>query len=165
LWSAGRAGWDGRSRPRLPKKAVGLVWDVSADVSATATELGGTGWQVDVSDAPAVRAATAETWAQFGGVDHLVFAVGIGSGKFGFPFWKVEPEEWDRVLRVNLIGAANLAHGFAPKLAERRRGTMLFLASVAGQISSQTDPPYSGSITCGSAGARCSGSRSRAWWS
>jgi 2-hydroxycyclohexanecarboxyl-CoA dehydrogenase len=121
------------------------VWDVSADVHATATELGGTGWQVDVSDPAAVRAATGETWAQFGGVDHLVFAVGIGSGKFGFPFWKLDAEDWDRVLRVNLIGAANLAHCFAPKLAERRRGTMLFLASVAGQIGSQTDPPYSAS--------------------
>jgi 2-hydroxycyclohexanecarboxyl-CoA dehydrogenase len=121
------------------------VWDVSPDVHATATELGGAGWQVDVSDAAAVRAATSETWGQFGAVDHIVFAVGIGSGKFGFPFWKIEPEEWDRVLRVNLIGAAHLAHGFAPKLAERRRGTMLFLASVAGQIGSQTDPPYSAS--------------------
>jgi 2-hydroxycyclohexanecarboxyl-CoA dehydrogenase len=121
------------------------VWDVSPDVHTTATELGGTGWQLDVSDVAAVRAATAETWAQFGAVDHVVFAVGIGSGKFGFPFWKVEPDNWDRVLRVNLVGAANLAHGFAPKLAERRRGTMLFLASVAGQIGSQTDPPYSAS--------------------
>lgn len=121
------------------------VWDVSPDVHATATELGGAGWRVDVSDAAAVRAATGETWAQFGAVDHLVFAVGIGSGKFGFPFWKIEPDAWTRVLSVNLIGAANLAHGFAPKLAERRRGTMLFLASVAGQIGSQTDPPYSAS--------------------
>lgn len=121
------------------------VWDVAPDVHTTAEELDGTGWQVDVSDSAAVRAATVETWAKFGAVDHLVFAVGIGSGKFGFPFWKIEPEEWDRVLRVNLIGAANVAHGFAPRLAERGRGTLLFLASVAGQIGSQTDPPYSAS--------------------
>ena len=72
-----------------------------------------------------------------------MFAVGIGSGKFGFPFWKLDVEDWDRVLRVNLVGAATVAHGFAPKLAERKKGTMLFLSSVAGQIGSQTDPPYS----------------------
>ena len=30
-------------------------------------------------------------------------------------------------------------------MAERRRGTLLFLASVAGQNGSQTDPPYSAS--------------------
>jgi NAD(P)-dependent dehydrogenase (short-subunit alcohol dehydrogenase family) len=121
---------------------VGL-WDVSPDVHTTANELGGSGWRVDVSDPAAVRGAAGETWAKFGAVDHLVFAVGIGSGKFGFPFWEVEPEAWDRVLRVNLTGAASVAHSFAPKFADRKRGTMLFLSSVAGQIGSQTDPPYS----------------------
>src|SRR4051812_9360461 len=119
------------------------VWDVSPDVHTTAAELGGTGWQADVSDTAAVNAAAAETWAQFGAVDHLVFAVGIGSGKFGFPFWKLDVADWDRVLRVNLTGAAGVAHAFAPRLAERKKGTMLFLSSVAGQIGSQTDPPYS----------------------
>jgi NAD(P)-dependent dehydrogenase (short-subunit alcohol dehydrogenase family) len=123
---------------------VGL-WDVAADVGAVAGEFGGRGWRVDVSDGVTVRGAAEETWAHFGAVDHLVFAAGIGSGKFGFPFWTLDPRDWDRVLRVNLVGAAHVAHAFAPKLAERRRGTVLFLASVAGQIGSQTDPPYSAS--------------------
>ena len=117
------------------------AWDVSPDVSA----FGAAGWRVDVSDAEAVRAAADATWAHFGGVEHVVFAVGIGSGQFGFPFWQLDPGAWDRVLRVNLVGAAAVAHAFAPKLAERRKGTMLFVASVAGQIGSQTDPPYSAS--------------------
>lgn len=121
------------------------VWDVSPDVSAAADELDGRGWQVDVTDAAAVRAAATESWAHFGAVDHLVFAVGIGSGKFGFPFWELDPADWDRVLRVNLTGAATVAHAFAPRLAARGKGTVLFLASVAGQIGSQTDPPYSAS--------------------
>jgi NAD(P)-dependent dehydrogenase (short-subunit alcohol dehydrogenase family) len=121
---------------------IGL-WDVSPDVRTAASELGGLGWQVDVSAHATVRATAGETWAQFGAVDHLVFAVGIGSGKFGFPFWEVEPEAWDLVLRVNLTGAASVAHSFAPRFANRKKGTMLFLSSVAGQIGSQTDPPYS----------------------
>ncbi len=121
------------------------VWDVSPDVHTTATELGSTGWQVDVTDNAAVRGAATETWAKLGAVDHIVFAVGIGSGKFGFPFWQLDPADWARVLQVNLVGAASVAHAFAPKFAERKRGTMLFLASVAGQIGSQTDPPYSAS--------------------
>ncbi len=80
-----------------------------------------------------------------GRCDHLVFAAGIGSGKFGFPFWNLEPSDWERVLRVNLIGAVNVAHAFAPRMAEARSGSLLFIASVAGQIGSQTDPPYSAS--------------------
>jgi 2-hydroxycyclohexanecarboxyl-CoA dehydrogenase len=63
------------------------------------------------------------------------------------------------VLKVNLIGAVNVAHAFAPALAvaaslDRDSSTgrsdsasssrsMLFLSSVAGQIGSQSDPPYS----------------------
>jgi NAD(P)-dependent dehydrogenase (short-subunit alcohol dehydrogenase family) len=78
-----------------------------------------------------------------GEVDHIIFSVGAGSGKFGFPFWNLEPADWTRVLEINLIGAVNVAHAFAPKLIARGRGSMLFLVSVAGQIGSQTDPPYS----------------------
>ena len=78
-----------------------------------------------------------------GDVDHVVFSVGAGSGKFGFPFWNLEPADWARVIEVNLIGAVNVAHAFAPKLIARGRGSILFLVSVAGQIGSQTDPPYS----------------------
>jgi NAD(P)-dependent dehydrogenase (short-subunit alcohol dehydrogenase family) len=47
------------------------------------------------------------------------------------------------VLEINLIGAVNVAHAFAPGMIKRGRGSMLFLVSVAGQIGSQTDPPYS----------------------
>jgi NAD(P)-dependent dehydrogenase (short-subunit alcohol dehydrogenase family) len=75
--------------------------------------------------------------------DHVIYSVGVGSGKFGFPFWNLEPADWARVIEINLIGAVNAAHAFAPKLAARGRGSVLFLVSVAGQIGSQTDPPYS----------------------
>lgn len=75
--------------------------------------------------------------------DHVVFCVGIGSGKFGFPFWNLDPSDWTRALEVNLMGAVNVAHAFAPLLTARRRGSFLFLVSVAAQIGSPTDPPYS----------------------
>lgn len=78
-------------------------------------------------------------------VSHVVFTVAVGSGRHGFPFWNVPPADWQRVLEVNLIGAVNVAHVFAPVLAERGCGSILFFVSVAGQIGSQTDPPYSAS--------------------
>ena len=125
---------------------VALV-DVSVDVHASAKALGGeaNGYIADVTDYAAVKTVAEDVRFLFGRVDHVVFAAGIGSGKFGFPFWMLEPSDWSRVLNVNLIGAANVAHAFAPGLADQRSGTMLFLASVAGQIGSQTDPPYSAS--------------------
>lgn len=77
------------------------------------------------------------------GVAHVIFSVGVGSGKCGFPFWNLEPNDWARALEVNLVGAVNVAHAFAPKLITCRESSLLFLVSVAGQMGSQTDPPYS----------------------
>jgi NAD(P)-dependent dehydrogenase (short-subunit alcohol dehydrogenase family) len=100
---------------------------------------------VDVTDFEVVRSAAGAVQHSLGRTDHVVFAVAVGSGKYGFPFWNLEPADWTRVLAVNVVGAVNVAHAFAPALVESRSGTMLFLASVAGQIGSQTDPPYSAS--------------------
>ncbi len=97
----------------------------------------------DVTDYEALQNAANRIYAEYGRCDHVVFAAGVGSGKHGFPFWKMEPADWARVLNVNLIGAANVAHAFAPRMADARKGTFCFLSSVAGQIGSQTDPPYS----------------------
>ena len=99
----------------------------------------------NVTDYPAISRAMAEIRTRLGRIDHVVFAAAIGSGKYGFPFWNLEPTDWDHVIRVNLVGAVNVAHAVAPHLVEQKRGTMLFIGSVAGQIGSQTDPPYSAS--------------------
>jgi NAD(P)-dependent dehydrogenase (short-subunit alcohol dehydrogenase family) len=111
------------------------------------------GLVLDVTDFAAVQSAAQEVTRRFGRCDHVVFAVGIGSGKFGFPFWKLDPADWEPVLKVNLIGAVNVAHAFAPALVQAARleegcdpgssCSLLLLSSVAGQIGSQTDPPYS----------------------
>ncbi len=101
--------------------------------------------RADVTDSAAMQQAADEIRVRLGRIDHVVFAVGIGSGKFGFPFWNLTPEDWPRVLMVNVVGAVNVAHAFTPTLREAGAGTLLFLSSVAGQIGSQTDPPYSAS--------------------
>src|SRR5437879_6225965 len=80
-----------------------------------------------------------------GRIDHLVFAVGVGSGKFGFPFWNLEPGDWPPVMQINVQGAVNVVHAFTPHFLEAKAGSILLIASVAGQMGSQTDPPYSAS--------------------
>jgi 2-hydroxycyclohexanecarboxyl-CoA dehydrogenase len=99
----------------------------------------------DITDYAAMQAAARQVQERLGRIDHVVHAAAVGSGKFGFPFWNLEPTDWPRVLEVNIVGAVNVAHAFVPALREARRGTLLFIASVAGQIGSQTDPPYSAS--------------------
>ena len=58
------------------------------------------GLMADVTDYAAVRRAAEAVRADFGHCDHVVFAVGVGSDKFGFPFWNLEPADWEPVLRV-----------------------------------------------------------------
>jgi 2-hydroxycyclohexanecarboxyl-CoA dehydrogenase len=116
------------------------VYGFDREVSDEFVDAGFAGFtRGDVTSLPEVEAfaASIET------ADHLVYSVGIGSGKVGFPFWNVHPSDWSRVIDVNLLGAVNVAHTFAPRLAKQRYGSLLFLVSVAGQIGSQTDPPYS----------------------
>jgi len=80
-------------------------------------------------------------------LQHVVYSAGAGSGKFGFPFWNMHPADWKHVLDVNLMGAVNIAHAFSTVLrgdsAQTVDSTMLFIASIAGQMGSQSDPPYS----------------------
>lgn len=128
--------------------ATALV-DRDSTVAETAREIEAefgrpsTGFTADVTKYEDLRRVAGDVLSQRGRLDHVVFAAGAGSGKFGFPFWNLEPTDWQRVLDVNLVGAANAAHAFAPPLVEARRGSMLFISSIAGQIGSQTDPPYS----------------------
>jgi glucose 1-dehydrogenase/sorbitol-6-phosphate 2-dehydrogenase len=115
------------------------VWNFDRDAAKSPLSSAEANITGDVTNYAALQAA-AQT---VGDVDHLIFCVGVGSGKFGFPFWNLAPADWAPVLEINLIAAVNVAHAFAPKLIARGKGSMLFLVSVAGQIGSQTDPPYS----------------------
>jgi len=125
------------------------LWDFSERTEEVAAEIErhysvrAIGLRVDVASESECVNATAFTRERLGEIDHLVHAAAIGSGKFGFPFTNLRPSDWLRPLEVNIMGMANVAHAVAPQMMERKAGTMVFIASVAGQIGSQTDPPYS----------------------
>ncbi len=123
------------------------VVDRSSEVHAVAAGLGSDSLPVvvDVTDYAGLQAAASRIESELGPVAHVVFTVGIDSGKGGFPFWNLQPSDWPRVYAVNVQGAVNTAHAFYAPMIERRHGTFLFFSSVAGQIGSQTDPPYSAS--------------------
>ena len=133
------------------------LWDVSGQVKDQAATLSNSshGVVVDISDAAAVENALRETEAALGPVSHLVHAAAVGSGKFGFPFTNLEPRDWSRVLNVNVMGMVHVAHAIAPRMIAQKAGTMIFVASVAGQIGSQTDPPYSASKAANINFAQC----------
>ncbi len=121
-----------------------ILPDVLKDLT-TKYGVQGSAFVGDVTKFDAMQQAAAQFQRDLGRLDHLVFAVAIGSGKFGFPFWNLTPADWPRVLEINVLGAVNTLHAFAPYYVSAKSGTMLLIASVAGQMGSQTDPPYSAS--------------------
>ena len=114
-----------------------------ADELAETTAVETLGALADATEYAALQAIADRVVTEFGRIDHLVYAAGAGSGKYGFPFWNLTPADWQRVLAINLLGPVNAAHAFTPEMVTAQRGTVLFLSSIAGQIGSQTDPPYS----------------------
>lgn len=114
---------------------------------------------VDVTDRSSIAAGLKLT-SQFASDNNssiygLVHAAAIGSGNFGFPFTNLSPDDWHRVLQVNVMGMVEMAHAVAPIVCGNGSGAMVFISSVAGQMGSQTDPPYSASKAANINFAQC----------
>jgi NAD(P)-dependent dehydrogenase (short-subunit alcohol dehydrogenase family) len=83
----------------------------------------------DVSDPPAISAAVRQAAAHFGRLDALVNNAGIAIFK---PILETTPEDWARVLAVNLTGPFLAAQAAAPIMAEGGGGAMVNITSISG---------------------------------
>ena len=128
----------------LAESATVAIIDRDDATPLIAEKTGAGGFVANVTDLTALERTAKAIVDRFGRCDHVVYAAAIGSGKRGFPFWNLTPRDWPKVLEVNLLGAVHVALAFRTSVVESQ-GTLLFIASVAGQIGSQTDPPYSAS--------------------
>ncbi len=122
--------------------AVLTLWDRNPQVHEVATAVGGQAETVDVTDWTAVRAAAADA-EERKPVTHVLYVVGMGSGKSGYPFWRLKPADWPAVYNVNVQGAVNVVHAVVEPMVSRRKGSFVLLSSVSGQFGAQNDPPYS----------------------
>ncbi|MGW9599534.1 SDR family oxidoreductase [Streptomyces albidoflavus] len=96
---------------------------------------------VDVGDEQAMDKFAAKVAAEYGTVDVLVNNAGIGlSGSL----LDTTPEEWRRVLDVNLWGVIHGCRLFGRQMADRNQGGHIVnLASAAAYLPSKTLPAYS----------------------
>lgn len=83
--------------------------------------------EADVSDREAIEAAAAQTAERFGGIDVAIANAGIGVRG---SVLSVDPDAFDRVIEVNLLGVWRTARACLPHLIERR-GYLLNVASMA----------------------------------
>ena len=78
----------------------------------------------------------AEQWAP---VDVLVNNAGWDVFK---PFTKTNEGEWQQLIAINLVGALNLHHALLPKMAERKAGRIVNIASDAARVGSSGEAVY-----------------------
>ncbi len=85
---------------------------------------------VDITDRAAVLAAVAEAEARFGPVDAIINNAGV---MLLGTIATQDPEQWDRMLDVNVRGLLNGIHAVAGGMVERKHGTIINISSVAGR--------------------------------
>lgn len=145
-----------------------VLWDVAEAVHESAKQLKKSNdkirvwsYQFDMLDLKEGEAAINDFLLKVDRLDHVVHCAARGSGKFGFPFTNLTPVDWNATIQLNVMGLTNLAHLVTPKMLQQstrdnqERGTIIVVASVAGQIGSQTDPPYSASKAANINFAQC----------
>ncbi|WP_405582539.1 SDR family oxidoreductase [Streptomyces sp. NBC_01190] len=105
---------------------VGLEPDELANVTAA---IGGDAacWTADVTDRPSMTRVAEEVAAHFGRIDVVVANAGVATGG---PFLDSDPDVFDRVIQVNLLGSVATARAFLPALVASR-GYLLQIASLA----------------------------------
>jgi 2-hydroxycyclohexanecarboxyl-CoA dehydrogenase len=94
---------------------------------------------LDLAAAESVKAFSAEVLAQHGRVDGLVNAAGFD--KVG-PFMKNDPELWERLVAVNLLGAMRLTQLVLPSMIASNAGKVVNIASDAGRVGSMGETAY-----------------------
>jgi len=119
-----------------------------ANAERVAKEVGGLAIGCDVADPTSMQAAIDQAQAAHGPARILMQIAGIGSAKrvVGKDGQAAPLEDFERVIRVNLIGTYNAARLFSAAcakldpMADGERGVMVFTASVAafdGQVGQQ----------------------------
>jgi 3-oxoacyl-[acyl-carrier protein] reductase len=109
------------------------------EIEAVAEEIGGRAIQLDVTDRGAVERAVAEA----GDVELLVANAGIG-GHDGAT-WEVDPDEWLRVLEVNVLGVHLCCRAVIPGMLERVSGRIVITGSGAAYLPGSSNTSYTSS--------------------
>ena len=96
--------------------------------------------QADIGSYGAVSAALADAVAQGGPLDIVVNNAGWDKVQ---PFIDNDPELWETLVRINLIGLFNVTHAALLIMRERGGGRIINIASDAGRVGSSGEAAYS----------------------
>ena len=116
------------------------VLDVDGDgAAATAAEVDGHAFAVDVTDAAALERAVRDSADALGGLTVLFNNAGA-SNMAAIHEWAVD--EWDRIVRLNLGGVFHGLRISAPLIVESGGGAIVSTASISGTRPAAGEAPY-----------------------
>ena len=96
----------------------------------------------DVTDDAATHSACEEAIERLGGVDVLVNNAGIGTYA---PFAELSSDDWEQMLRVNVVGAANVVRAVLPTMLRQGAGHVVNMGSIRGIETIPTTTAYAAS--------------------
>ncbi|MFC6488464.1 SDR family NAD(P)-dependent oxidoreductase [Nitratireductor sp. GCM10026969] len=120
------------------------LWDMNADLLGQAVEALGSaasGKVVDITDLPALEEAHAAVEREVGPVSILVNSAGVAGGNA--PLDEYDPEEWRRVVEINLNGTFYVNKVVVPSMKARNYGRIVNISSVAGKEGNPNLSAYS----------------------
>src|SRR6185312_15433201 len=116
--------------------------DVNADgLAETAAAIGERALPIpcDVTDLAAVEAAVSQAAADLGGLDAVANVAGVGD--FTGDVAEIAPEEWARVLAINLTGPFHVSRAAIPHL-RAAGGAIVNVSSQFGLVGCLASPAY-----------------------
>jgi NAD(P)-dependent dehydrogenase (short-subunit alcohol dehydrogenase family) len=97
---------------------------------------------LDVTDGGAQKAAADATVSEFGRIDILVSAAGVGDGG---PVSMIDEAAWDRVININLKGTFLSIKAVLDAMIAQRSGSIITIASVEGINGTEGGSAYNAS--------------------
>lgn len=101
--------------------------DAAADIAATGADA--IGVTCDISDPASCEAMAAEAVRAFGRIDTLVNNAGLYSTLKLTEFTEITPDEWQRVLNVNVMGQALVTAAVLPTMRAQGGGAIVNMSS------------------------------------
>jgi NAD(P)-dependent dehydrogenase (short-subunit alcohol dehydrogenase family) len=129
----------------IARELAGDGWSVVVaartreQVESVAEEIGGRAIELDVTDRKGVEQAVAEV----GEVELLVANAGI-SDQDGAT-WEIEPEDWWRVLEVNVLGVHHCCRAVIPGMLGRGSGRIVITGSGSAYLPNSGSTSYTAS--------------------
>ncbi|MBM7609100.1 3-oxoacyl-[acyl-carrier protein] reductase [Lysinibacillus composti] len=126
---------------------IGLIARTESALKEVASEIEGLGVKVayavaDVSSKEQVEAAVASLTNDLGTTDILINNAGVASFA---PVLEMDPEEWKKIIDVNVMGTYYVTRAVLPQLIEKNGGDIINISSTNGLGGAATASAYSAS--------------------